>query len=178
MRDLLTEEDREWLNGLGLNLRTWRELTCAKLKGVSSGELMDIARDGYVYRDKAWVNAGNIAEDVAKSITWNAQIYEAWNYGFASKIHTICSTMTSFDADILLIASGLQNQDLSELSRASTEAVAEAHRDLYGEGEDDHDEDVDDDDVNYHYYASGGGAHDLEGYVDPVVEIDDENEVR
>lgn len=176
MRDLLTEEDREWLNGLGLNLRTWRELTCAKLKGVSSGELMDIARDGYVYRDKAWVNAGNIAEDVAKSITWNAQIYEAWNYGFASKIHTICSTMTSFDADILLIASGLQNQDLSELSRASTEAVAEAHRDLYGEGEDDHDEDVDD--VNYHYYASGGGAHDLEGYVDPVVEIDDENEVR
>lgn len=175
MRDLLTEEDREWLNGLGLNLRTWREMTCAKLKGVSSGELKDIARDGYVYRDRAWVNAGKIADEVAKSITWNAQIFEAWYYGFASKIHAVCASMTSFDADILLIASGINNQNLSELSRASTAAVAEAHRDLYGEGEDDHDDDDDDD--NYHYYASEGGDDEWGEFVIAVVDANDENGV-
>ncbi|WP_046483530.1 hypothetical protein [Pseudomonas veronii] len=179
MQDLLTEEDREWLHGMGLNLSTWRELTCAKLKGVSSAELMSIARDGCVYRDGAWVNAGNIAEEVAKSITWNAQIFEAWNYGFASKIHAICATMTSFDADILLIATGFKNQDLNELSRSSTDAVAEAYRELYDEGE--NEEDEDEDDENDHYYESGGGGggggHDEEELVDTVVDEPDVNEV-
>lgn len=138
MQNLLTKEDREWLHGLGLNLSTWRELTCAKFKkGATSGELMSIARDGCIYRDGAWVNAGDVAEEVSKSITWNAQVFEAWNYGFACKIHAICATLSSFDADILLIASGFDKQDLSELSRASSEAVAEAYRDLYGEGEED-----------------------------------------
>lgn len=154
MRNLLTDEDRKWLHGLGLNLSTWRELTCAKFKGASSGELMSIAREGYIYRGGAWVNAGGLAAEVSKSITWNAQVFEAWNYGFASNIHAICATLSSFDADILLTASGFGNQDLSELSRASSEAVADAYRDLYGEEEDDDDyddtyedrQDVDDDD--------------------------------
>jgi len=138
MQNLLTKEDREWLHGLGLNLSTWRDLTCAKFKkGTTSGELMSIARDGCIYRDGAWVNPGDVAEEVSKSITWNAQVFEAWNYGFACKIHAICATLSSFDADILLIASGFAKQDLSELSRASSEAVAEAYRDLYGEGEED-----------------------------------------
>lgn len=172
MRDLLTQEDREWLNGLSLNLTTWRELTCAQLKGVPWHDQKRIALDGVVYRHGSWVNARDIVEEVGKSLTWNTQIFEAWDYGYASGIHEICDTLTSFDADILLIASGYKDQDLSELSRASTEAVAEAYRDLYGEGEDD------DEDDTYHYYASGGGAHDMEGFVDPVVEIDDENEVR
>ena len=136
MQNLLTEKDREWLHGLGLNLSTWRELTCAKFKGSTSGELMSIARDGIIYRDGAWVNAGDLAEEVSKSITWNAQVFEAWNYGFASKIHAISTTLSSFDADILLIASGFDKQDLDELSRASSDAVAQAYRDLYGEGED------------------------------------------
>jgi|LNAP01.1.fsa_nt_gb hypothetical protein len=47
MQNLLTEKDREWLHGLGLNLSTWRELTCAKFKGSTSGELMSIARRRY-----------------------------------------------------------------------------------------------------------------------------------
>jgi hypothetical protein len=98
---------------------------------------MSIARDGCIYRDGAWVNAGDVAEEVSKSITWNAQVFEAWNYGFACKIHAICATLSSFDAEILLTASGFDKQDLSELSRASSEAVAEAYRDLYGEGEED-----------------------------------------
>lgn len=135
MQNLLTKEDREWLHGLGRNLSTWRELTCAKFKGVTSGELMSIARDGCVYRDGAWVNAGDLAEEVSKSITWNAQVFEAWNYGYACKIHAICATMSSFDADILLTASGFDKQDLKELSRASSVAVAEAYLDLYGEEE-------------------------------------------
>ncbi len=126
-----------------------------------------------------WVNAGNIAEEVAKSITWNAQIFEAWNYGFASKIHAICATMTSFDADILLIATGFKNQDLNELSRSSTDAVAEAYRELYDEGE--NEEDEDEDDENDHYYESGGGGggggHDEEELVDTVVDEPDVNEV-
>ena len=45
MQNLLTEEDREWLHGLGLNLSTWRELTCAKFKGATSGELMGNCTD-------------------------------------------------------------------------------------------------------------------------------------
>lgn len=137
MQNLLTEEDREWLNGLGLNLATWRELTCAKLKGIATGALINTARDGCVYRGGAWVNAGTLVDEVSKSITWNAQVYEAWAYGFASKIHAICATMSSFDAEILLIASGFQNEDLNELSRASSEAVAQAYHDLYGEEVDD-----------------------------------------
>lgn len=172
MRDLLTEEDRKWLDGLGLNLSTWRELTCAKLKGASAGEQMEIARQGCIYREGAWVNAGDIATKVSRSITWNAQVFEAWNYGFASKIHSICTTLTSFDADILLTASGFKNQDLNELSRASTDAVADAYRDLYGEGE----EDGDGGDI-YHYYASGGGAHDEEEFVYPLPVEHDESEV-
>lgn len=148
MQNLLTEEDREWLHGLGLNLSTWREITCAKFKGATSGELMSIDREGYIYRSGAWVNAGGLAAEVSKSITWNAQVFEAWNYGFASKIHAICATLSSVDADILLTASGFDNQDLSELSRASSKAVADAYCDLYGE-EDDNDayddrEDADD----------------------------------
>jgi hypothetical protein len=137
MENLLTEQDREWLHGLGLNLTTWRELTCAKLKGLAPAELINTARDGCVYHGGAWVNAGALVEGVSQSITWNAQVYEAWAYGFASKIHAICATMSSFDAEILLIASGFQNEDLNELSRASSEAVAEAYHDLYGEEVDD-----------------------------------------
>ncbi|KAA0945921.1 Conserved hypothetical protein (plasmid) [Pseudomonas veronii 1YdBTEX2] len=137
MQNLLTKEDREWLNGLGLNLTTWRELTCAKLKGVASSQLRNTARDGCVYRGGAWVNAGALVDEVSQSITWNAQVYEAWAYGFASKIHAIGVTMSSFDAEILLIASGFEHEDLNELSRASSEAVAEAYHDLYGEEVDD-----------------------------------------
>ena len=137
MENLLTEQDREWLHGLGLNLTTWRELTCAKLKGLAPAELINTARDGCVYHGGAWVNAGALVDEVSRSITWNAQVYEAWAYGFASKIHAICATMSRFDAEILLIASGFQNEDLNELSRASSEAVAEAYHDLYGEEVDD-----------------------------------------
>lgn len=137
MKNLLTEEDREWLHGLGLNLSAWRELTCAKLRGIAPGELINTARDGWVYRGGAWVNAGALVDEVSKSITWNAQVYDAWAYGFASKIHAICATMSSCDADILLTASGFLNEDLNELSRASSEAVAQAYHDLYGEKVDD-----------------------------------------
>lgn len=129
MQNLLTEEDRDWLHGLGLNLSAWRELTCAKLRGIALGELVNTARDG-------WVNAGALVDEVSKSITWNARVYEAWAYGFSSKIHAICATMSSFDADILLAASGFLNEDLHELRRASSDAVAQACNGLYGEGED------------------------------------------
>ena len=141
MQSLLTKDDREWLHGLGLNLSSWRELTCAKFRGATSGELMSIARRGCIYREGAWVNACDLAEKVSKSITWNAQVFEAWNYGFACTIHAICTTLSSFDADILLTASGFDKQDLGELSRASSEAVAAAYRDLYGDGEDEEEED-------------------------------------
>ena len=162
-RDLLTEEDRKWLDGLGQNLSTWRELTCAQLQGVSSHELKGIAQAGVVYRDGAWVNAGDIVEAVANSLTWNTQIFEAWDYGFASGIHDICATLTSFDADILLIASGYKDQDLSKLSRASTDAVADAYRELYGVEESDDDCDYDDCPVD--------------DFVLPELVIDDNNEV-
>ncbi|MBX8557148.1 hypothetical protein K5D56_22025 [Pseudomonas cichorii] len=56
MQDLLTEEDRKWLDGLRQNLSTWRELTCAKLKDFSLRDLKSMARDGVVYRGGAWIN--------------------------------------------------------------------------------------------------------------------------
>lgn len=143
-QDLLTEEDRKWLDGLGQNLSTWRELTCAQVKGVSSHELTGIAQAGVVYLDGAWVNAGDIVKKIANSITWNAQIFEAWNYGVACAVHAICPTLTSFDAEILLIASGHKGQDLDELRGASSEAVADSYREMYGEDESDDDCDYDD----------------------------------
>ncbi|MNN69578.1 hypothetical protein D3C81_1853730 [compost metagenome] len=77
----------------------------------------------------------DLVELVSKSITWNAQIFEAWNYGFASDIHSICAKLSQPDAEILLHASGFANVSLADLYSASEEAVHDALQELYGEEE-------------------------------------------
>ena len=64
---------------------------------------------------------------------WNAQVYEAWNYGRCEEIHRICRGLSPSDADALLHASGYADASLDELSDASDEAVQEAWDALYGE---------------------------------------------
>lgn len=41
-----------------------------------------------------------------KGITWNTQVYEAWNYGRGRETHKTCRALSSPDADALLHASG------------------------------------------------------------------------
>lgn len=122
-----------WEPGFQLNLSSWADLEIAKRRGESPGELSACALNSCIFYLGAYVMTRDLVAHVEKGITWNAQVYEAWNYGRCQEIHKICRGLAPSDADSLLHASGYADVSLDELSDASDEAVQEAWAALYGE---------------------------------------------
>lgn len=122
----------DWERGFQLNLSTWADLEIAKRRCKDSHEVTARALKCCIYYQGHYVMTVDLVKHIEEGLTWNTQIYEAWNYGRCEEIHKICRGLSPTDADALLHASGYADVNLNEVSNASDKAVQEAWDEMYG----------------------------------------------
>ena len=129
----LTPQDREWLSQHAEACRQGCDFVLQDTLRPNSPYAETAARITPIWYKGAYVDASDVLEILDKGLP-NSQIFEQWECFRYEAVHSVCRNLSTFDARVLLVASGFAYQDEKALYIASYESVAQSIRDLYGDG--------------------------------------------
>tara|TARA_R110002124_G_scaffold128157_19_gene288730 strand:+ start:27833 stop:28246 length:414 start_codon:yes stop_codon:yes gene_type:complete len=129
---LLTTEDREWLAEQKQIIATRFEFLLQSLRSHYSQDAISFARVVPIWHNHRYIQAEAVYQDISEKVP-GSQIFEQWDYRVFQDVMRACDKLSSFDAEVLLIASGYSASSDAELADACANAVSEAYDDLYRE---------------------------------------------